>query len=231
MTIDAIEHRSLLHPSGRIPAGPWDDHDRCATCRLWLGVASAQVRPWASALEEAGWLLLVERHHYEFVPETQFATGVATTLRLEPLTGLDDPRLLELHAQVMRGTLDAHDLSLVERLGHGAATRESLDYLLAADPWECIRLAFADRPEPLGYVSWRAMEGGRGFVLFVGVARGARGSGYGRDLLALATRGLMKSGSTTLIADTDSTNIPMAAAFAEVGWPRTETRIDFIPKT
>lgn len=195
-----------------------------------VGAACPRVQPWAGALEKAGWQLLVERHHYEFLPEAQLATGIATTLRLEPLTGRDDPRLLELHGEIMRGTLDAHDLSLIERVGHDAATRDSLAYLLDADPWECIRLAFADSPKPVGYVSWRAMEGGRGFVVFVGVAHATRGRGYGRELLAHATRGLMQAGSTTLIADTDSANTPMAAAFADIGWPRTETRIDFIPK-
>lgn len=195
-----------------------------------VGVASPRVQAWAGALEEAGWQLLAERHHYEFLPEAQLATGVATTLRLEPLTSRDDPRLLELHGEIMLGTLDAHDVALIERVGHDAATRESLDYLLDADPWECIRLAFADSPEPVGYVSWHAMEGGRGFVVFVGVAHAARGRGYGRELLVHATRGLMQAGSTTLIADTDSTNTPMVAAFADIGWPRTETRTDFIPK-
>ena len=31
-----------------------------------------------------------------------------------------------------------------------------------------------------------------------------------------------------LIADTDNQNVPMAKAFAEVGWPQTETRRDFV---
>ena len=194
------------------------------------GVASPVVRPWAAALQAADWQLLVERHHYEFMPDAELAAGVASTLRLEPLTGPADPRLLTLHRGVMSGTLDAHDLALIERVGLDTATRESLDYLLNADPWECIHLAFAGGPEPVGYVSWRAMDAGRGFVLFVGVAHAARGRGYGRELLALATRALIRAGSTTLIADTDSTNTPMAAAFADVGWPRTESRIDFVPR-
>jgi hypothetical protein len=31
-----------------------------------------------------------------------------------------------------------------------------------------------------------------------------------------------------LIADTDNENLPMAQAFADVGWPQTETRIDLV---
>jgi hypothetical protein len=35
--------------------------------------------------------------------------------------------------------------------------------------------------------------------------------------------------ATTLIADTDNTNVPMAKAFSSVGWIQTETRIDLVP--
>ena len=66
-------------------------------------------------------------------------------------------------------------------------------------------------------------------MLFVGVARDHRGHGYGRELLAWQTRRLVAAGATTLIADTDNANVPMARAFADVGWPQTETRIDLVP--
>jgi GNAT superfamily N-acetyltransferase len=68
----------------------------------------------------------------------------------------------------------------------------------------------------------------RGVVLFVGVARDHRGHGYGRQLLAWQTRALLDGGATVLIADTDNDNHPMARAFADVGWPQTETRIDLV---
>ena len=72
------------------------------------------------------------------------------------------------------------------------------------------------------------MPNGRAFVLFVGVCRDHRGRGYGRELLAWQTRELMAPAATVLIADTDNTNVPMARAFADVGWPQTETRIDLV---
>ena len=39
---------------------------------------------------------------------------------------------------------------------------------------------------------------------------------------------LAASGATVLVADTDNSNPPMARAFADVGWPQTETRIDLV---
>ena len=77
-------------------------------------------------------------------------------------------------------------------------------------------------------MSGLARPNGRAFILFVGVAHDHRGHGYGRQLLAWQTRRLLEAGATVLIADTDNQNVPMAKAFADVGWPQTETRLDFV---
>ncbi|MFZ2014542.1 MAG: GNAT family N-acetyltransferase [Nocardioides sp.] len=182
----------------------------------------------AGPLQAAGWRLLVERRHYEFEPDPALGLGLATELFLEQPVAVDDPRLVACHREVMRDTLDAHDAALVARLGFEEACRESLAYLLDADPVECIRLATDRTGSLVGLVSGRLLPTGRAFVLFVGVCRDHRGHGYGRELLAWQTGELVASGATVLIADTDNTNLPMARAFAEVGWPQTETRIDLV---
>jgi hypothetical protein len=46
--------------------------------------------------------------------------------------------------------------------------------------------------------------------------------------LTAITRELISDGATTLIADTDYPNVPMAKAFADVGWVQTESRLDLI---
>jgi ribosomal protein S18 acetylase RimI-like enzyme len=182
----------------------------------------------AAPLAAAGWRLLVERRHYEFAPPADLGGGVPTELFLEQPTGRDDPRLADCHREVMRETLDAHDAALVADVGFEAACRQSLDFLLDADPVECIRLATDASGELVGLVSGRLMPTGRAFVLFVGVGREHRGRGYGRELLAWQSRELVASGATTVVADTDNANVPMARAFTAVGWPQTETRIDLV---
>jgi ribosomal protein S18 acetylase RimI-like enzyme len=182
----------------------------------------------ADSLRDAGWRLLVERRHYEFEPRAGLGDGVPTGLFLDQPTGPDDPRLAACHREVMRDTLDAHDAELVESVGFEQACRESLAFLLDSDPVECIRLATDAAGSLVGLVSGRLMSSGRAYVLFVGVCRDHRGRGYGRELLAWQTRELIASGATELIADTDNTNLPMARAFADVGWPQTETRIDLV---
>ncbi len=101
--------------------------------------------------------------------------------------------------------------------------------MLNADPVDCIRLAFDDAGEPVGMVSGLVLGSGRGYVWFVGVVAASRGRGYGRELLAWMTRQLIAQNATTLIADTDNANVPMAKAFSSVGWIQTETRIDLVP--
>ncbi len=191
-------------------------------------IADPALEPLVSPLFEAGWKLLVERKHYEFEPPPGLGQGIETLLRMEQLHDPNDPRLATVHREIMRGTLDVTDAANIKRLGFDAACDEILASMLKADPVDCIRLAFDDEGKPVGMVSGVATGSGRAYVGFVGVAAGSRGRGYGRELLAWITRELIAQNATTLIADTDTTNLPMAKAFSSVGWIQTETRIDLV---
>lgn len=205
---------------------------RCDEATIFAPTGSrfddAALAPLVEPLQAAGWRLLVERRHYEFVPDPALGRDVPTDLAFERPTDPGDPRLAACHREVMRDTLDAHDTALVHRSGFDEACRESLAFLLESDPVECIHLASDASDEVVGMVSGLVVPSGRAFVLFVGVAARARGNGYGRQLLAWQTRRLLEEDPTMLIADTDNDNLPMARAFADVGWPQTETRIDLV---
>jgi RimJ/RimL family protein N-acetyltransferase len=57
-----------------------------------------------------------------------------------------------------------------------------------------------------------------------------RGRGYVNDLLAAGTAKLLEAGSENdnpLIADTDISNAPMAAAFERAGWTRFAGRQEY----
>lgn len=191
--------------------------------------ADDAIAPLVRPLVGAGWRLLVERRHYEFEPPPGLAADATTALGFDRLSDPDDPRLAACHREVMRETLDAHDQELVDRLGFEQACAESLHYLLAADPVDSIHLAFDPSGAVVGMVSGLVTPARRGVVAFVGVGHEHRGHGYGRQLLAWQTQRLLAAGATTLVADTDNANLPMARAFADVGWPQTETRIDLVP--
>lgn len=205
--------------------------EACLYAPPGAGVDSPQLRPWARALRDAGWDLLVERHHYDLAPHPGLAAPPADCpLRLEPLAGPEDPRLEPAVRDVLVGSLDVADRTLTARVGLERAAREAVRDLLASDPWQCLRLAYDDGPEPVGLVSWIGGPGGSGYVLLVGVGHGHRGRRYGQRLLELATRSLVEAGCRSLVADADVTNAPMAAAFERVGWTVAEQRIDMLPR-
>jgi ribosomal protein S18 acetylase RimI-like enzyme len=192
-------------------------------------IADPALQPLVGPLCRAGWKVLIERRHYEFEPSPELGQGIGTRLRMEQLHDPADPRLAAVHREVMRGTLDASDAADIKRLGFEAACNNILASMLNLDPVDCIRLAFDDAGEPVGMVSGVVTGSGRAYVWFVGVVAACRGRGYGRELLAWMTRELIAQNPTTLIADTDNTNVPMAKAFSSVGWIQTETRIDLVP--
>lgn len=219
--------RSLIrHVTDEVDEG--HDEEVCVFTPPGTAVDAASLAPLLDPLREAGWRLLVERRHYEFEPPAGLGSDVSTELRFDRLTAPTDPRLVACHREVMRDTLDAHDRRLVERLGFDTACAESLDELVTSDPVDRIHLALDDRGEVVGLVSGDVRDNGRAVILFVGVVHDQRGQGYARQLLAWQTRQLLAEGATTLIADTDNENVPMARAFAEVGWEQTETRIDLV---
>jgi hypothetical protein len=222
----AVAEALLAHATREAVAAGADE--ACIFAPAGWGLDHAGLATLARPLTAAGWQLLVERRHYEFDPDPDLAQDRVTRLTFEQLTDPADPRLVACHREVMRETLDAHDLALVERLGFDEACRESLAFLLDSDPVDCLHLALDGDGEVVGLVSGLSMPTGRAFVLFVGVVHGHRGHGYGCELLAWQTRRLIDQGSVTLIADTDNNNVPMARAFADVGWPQTETRIDLV---
>ena len=59
----------------------------------------------------------------------------------------------------------------------------------------------------------------------VGVVPEQRGNHYAYDLLVEATHLLVERDADQLVADTDATNLPMAATFARAGYPVTQERV------
>ncbi len=62
---------------------------------------------------------------------------------------------------------------------------------------------------------------------FIGVVPEQRGHGYARDLLAECTHYLAERGAEFIAAATDQGNFPMAAHFANAGYPVVRERVNF----
>ena len=68
-------------------------------------------------------------------------------------------------------------------------------------------------------------------IFYVGVVPDMRGQGYVNDLLAAGTATLLEARTKSdkpLIADTDISNAPMAAAFERAGWSRFAGRQEYV---
>ncbi|MBO0610400.1 GNAT family N-acetyltransferase [Myceligenerans salitolerans] len=180
------------------------------------------VRQVVDAFARHGWRVLVTRRHYHVTPRDGMAGDIAP-LELEPAG--DRPRVEAFVRRMMPGSLDVRDRANVAAKGLERAAADEAGDLLGADPIECFGIAVQDGRDA-GLVVRRAMPNGNGFVCQVGVAEDFRGRGLARRLVATATADLLAAGATTLIADTDDTNVPMIRAFAAAGWEPTESRID-----
>jgi GNAT superfamily N-acetyltransferase len=103
-----------------------------------------------------------------------------------------------------------------------ATILEELDELPGPRDWW--RLAYAGAGQLVG-IAVPSRNFQHPVVGFVGVLPEHRGHGYARDLLGHATRFLAGQGAERILADTDTKNRPMAAAFDAAGYRNTSVRI------
>lgn len=172
--------------------------------------------------QRAGMRPLVERLRYTWTPANGLpARPGRLTFREEP----DDAVIHDLMGRILQGTLDAHDLRTIEQDGVEAAVRENMEFLhWMPSPREWWRVAFTQTGELVGLT-----VPGRNYsapvIGIVGVVPEQRGNGYAYDLLVEATRLLAAEGVEEIVADTDTTNTPMAATFARAGYPIVQERV------
>ncbi|CAM04008.1 acetyltransferase (GNAT) family protein [Saccharopolyspora erythraea NRRL 2338] len=178
-----------------------------------------------AAATAAGLRFLVERHRYRWTPDHGLPPRPG---RLEFRPESDDEVFLAAFRRVHEGTLDAHARRATDESGLDAAAREDLDLMLGMpSPRSWWRLAFTGDGELAG-LSIPGRNQRDPIIGYIGVLPEQRGHGYAYDLLVEATHLLVAEGADRIAAATDTTNRPMAAAFARAGYPVTEHRIDFV---
>jgi RimJ/RimL family protein N-acetyltransferase len=184
---------------------------------------AAQAR--IAAAESAGMSLLVERYGYRWTTDCGLP---ARPRRLDFRPEPDDGVFLDLLRRVHQGSLDAHAQRAIAASGLDAAAAEDLDILRSMpSPRRWWRLASTADGDLVGFtVPCRNYQDP--VIGYVAVLPERRGHGYAYDLLTEATHLLVAEGADRIIANTDVTNIPMAAAFAKAGYPVTEHRIDLV---
>ncbi|MBD9730391.1 GNAT family N-acetyltransferase [Streptomyces sp. H28] len=80
----------------------------------------------------------------------------------------------------------------------------------------------------VGYaVAARTSDGRRGWVLALGVTRGARGCGWGRELLRACVDGLREDGAEEIRLTVEPANDSALALYRSLGFTEVERRADY----
>ncbi|WP_326566651.1 GNAT family N-acetyltransferase [Amycolatopsis rhabdoformis] len=184
-----------------------------------------EVETRLEAARAVGMELLVERYRYTWTSETGLPPKPG---RLEFRPEPDDAKILDVFRKIHQGSLDAHARRTTAEHGLEAAAREDLDLLLRLpSPRDWWRLAYTREGDLVG-LAIPARNATTPIVAYVGVVPEQRGHGYAYDLLVEATHELVGYGAEKIVAATDVTNGPMAAAFAKAGYPVKYHRIDLV---
>ena len=188
-----------------LPAG-WRSDPAVAAAFAW--------RHDAAAL--AGLTDELERIRFEWTPDAGLPRSSGRLVfRPEP----DDEAFLDVFRQIAVGSLDVITRREVAALGAAHQARDDMGIYLAMpgerDWW---RLAYtADGGQLAGMILPNRNSGGA-VVGYLGVVPGMRGRGYIDDLVAETTRFHAGRGEPRIAATTDTTNVPMAAAFERAGY-------------
>jgi GNAT superfamily N-acetyltransferase len=196
-----------------IPAG-WRDNPEIR--------AAAEAR--FTALRAAGYDLLVERFIYRWTPECGLPERPG---RLVFAPEPDDEVFFDALRRIHSVTLDAHAQRAIREGGVEKAAQEEIDFFRwcpsPREWWQVARTPEGD----LAGIHIPAHNPSGPCIGFIGVVPEQRGHGYARDLLAECTHYLVERGAEFIAAATDQGNFPMAAHFAEVGYPVLRERASF----
>jgi GNAT superfamily N-acetyltransferase len=186
--------------------------------------AAAKVR--FTAMEKAGYELLVERFLYRWTPEHGLPERPG---RLEFRPEPDDAVFFDLLRRIHSATLDAHALKAIAEDGLDRAAQEELDFFhWCPSPREWWQIAHTPEGDVAG-IHIPAHNPSGPCVAFIGVVPEQRGHGYAYDLLAECTHHLVEHGAEFVSAATDRGNFPMAANFAKAGYPVVRERLNYRP--
>jgi ribosomal protein S18 acetylase RimI-like enzyme len=177
-------------------------------------------------LERVGFVLRRETGRFEWRRENGLP-AVARRLDFRTLDEVGEEAFVRAIEQVSEGTLDREIQDERDELGPAEAARQffELERKLEYDPAWC-RLAYTPDGGLVGLVM-PARNPTSAVINYIGVVPEHRGRGYVDDLLAEGTAALHTAGAEHVLADTDTRNLPMAAAFRRAGYAEFAKRREY----
>lgn len=191
--------------------------------REWRDDAGARraARWRCEAMADVGVTSSLERRQYAWTPEN----GVPPSSTRVAFRQGSDKEFLELFREVARGSLDVETRRALETMDEVSQAREDFEFYESCpgerDWW---RVATDREGVPAGFIVPSATPYHRN-VGYLGVLPGFRGQGLVDDLLGEVTRIHAAAGAERITATTDTTNLPMVAAFDRAGYRVTEIRL------
>ncbi len=209
----AAGQQALRPPHGAVPPRyeiglpvGWRSDPAVAAALGWRRDAAAR----AGLSEE------LERIRFEWTPDAGLPRPSGRlVLRPEP----DDGAFLGVFRQIAVGSLDVTTRREVAALGAGRQAREDMGiYLSMPGDRDWWRLAYTAAGGRLAGMILPNRNTYGAVVGYLGVVPGMRGRGYIDDLVAETTLFHAGRGEPRIMATTDTTNLPMAAAFERAGY-------------
>jgi RimJ/RimL family protein N-acetyltransferase len=140
-------------------------------------------------------------------------------LRFRPMSDVGEDEFAMAVGRVTVGTLDREDRARVRKCGAAEAARWYMQILKQAkfEPSDWLLGYLADG-RLCGLVVPQRLDDKEGTINYIGVVPELRGSGYGFDLLVKGTALLQQKGFKTVVAETDSENLPFHAQLEKAGY-------------
>ena len=179
-----------------------------------------------AAVERVGLGTLLERLRFEWTPEYGLDEPIRDLeFRAEP----DDEVFVELFSRALSGSLDTTSTREAAQVGAVEQARRDLvhlrDLMLGERSWWRVAVNASGDVVGFGIPSRNPVVP---VVGYLGVLPEHRGHGYVDGILAEITRILVsEADATTIRADTDLVNKPMADAFLRVGYRNRARRLVF----
>jgi RimJ/RimL family protein N-acetyltransferase len=177
----------------------------------------------AALLTQLGFVLQRETLRWECQVGAMLRTA-SPRLSFRPLEEVGEAAFLEAIERGSDGTLDRRIRQAREQAGpaqHAASLFGALQHMGYARGWW--QLAYTQTGELVGFVMPCANQ----TVGYIGVLPEYRGQGYSADLLERLTATFAAAGVSTILADTDVFNDPVAKAFRRAGWSQFGRRQEY----
>ncbi|MFI6317941.1 GNAT family N-acetyltransferase [Nonomuraea sp. NPDC050556] len=184
--------------------------------------ASAAIAWRQEAAARAGLTQELERLRYQWTP---LAPMPKPSTRVVFTEEPDDEVFVEAFRQVAQGSLDFDTRQALTRMDPVDQAREEVEgYKSMPGDRSWWRMAHTPDGRLIGFALPEANNGGP-VVGYLGVVPEFRGQGYVADLLDEITRFHAERGVERILADTDTTNLPMAKAFERAGYVNFSVRL------